>query len=64
MSAHVADPWLSAREIVAHFGITKETVRGRNADEALPAQSIGQLWRLQVTEVDVLGAQRRHGVIE
>jgi excisionase family DNA binding protein len=48
----VADPWLSADDIAAHLGVTKDTVYVWIADRRMPAHKLGRLWRFQVSEVD------------
>ena len=51
-SVDVAEPWLSAEEIAAHLGITKDTVYDWIADKALPAHRVGRLWKFQASEID------------
>lgn len=46
------DPWLSADDITAHLGVTKETVYAWIAEKGMPAHKVGRLWKLQTTEVD------------
>ena len=48
----VAEPWVSAEEIAAHLGITKDTVYDWIADKAMPAHRVGRLWKFQVSEID------------
>lgn len=48
----MAEPWLSAEEIAAHLGITKDTVYDRIADKKMPAHRVGRLWKFQVSEID------------
>ena len=48
----MADPWLSADDIAAHLGVTKDTVYAWIAERAMPAHKLGRLWRFQATEVD------------
>ena len=48
----MAEPWLSAEEIAAHLGITKETVYDWIAGKGMPAHRVGRLWKFQVTEID------------
>ena len=48
----MSEPWLSADDIAAHLGITKDTVYGWIADKAMPAHKVGRLWKFQTTEVD------------
>ncbi len=46
------EPWLSAEEIAAHLGVTKDTVYSWIADKAMPAHKIGRRWKFQASEVD------------
>ncbi len=46
------EPWLSADDVAAHLGVTKETVYAWIAERAMPAHKIGRLWKFQATEVD------------
>ena len=48
----MAEPWLSAEEIAAHLGITKDTVYDWIADKAMPAHRVGRLWKFQASEID------------
>lgn len=47
-----SEPWMSAEEIAAHLGVTKDTVYVWIADKAMPAHKIGRLWKFQASEVD------------
>ena len=47
-----SESWLSAEEIAAHLGVTKDTVYVWIADKAMPAHKIGRLWKFQASEVD------------
>ena len=51
-SVDVAEPWLSAEEIAAHLGITKDTVYDWIAVKAMPAHRVGRLWKFQAIEID------------
>jgi excisionase family DNA binding protein len=44
----VAEPWLSANEIAAHFGVTKDSVYSWIAEKAMPAHRAERL-RKRVT---------------
>lgn len=46
------EPWLSADDIAAHLGVTKDTVYAWIAEKAMPAHKIGRLWKFQASEVD------------
>ena len=48
----MAEPWLSADQIAAHLGVTKDTVYAWIAEKRMPAHKIGRLWKFQVSEVD------------
>lgn len=48
----MSEPWLSADDIAAHLGVTKDTVYSWIADKALPAHKIGRLWKFQASEID------------
>lgn len=49
----MTEPWLSADEIAAHLGVTKETIYTWIAERSMPAHKVGRLWRFQPREVDV-----------
>lgn len=61
----MTEPWLSAEEIAAHLGITKDTVYVWIADKAMPAHRVGRLWKFQASEIDAWvrsgGAARESG---
>lgn len=46
------EPWLSADDIAAHLGITKDTVYTWIAEKDMPAHKMGRLWKFQTSEVD------------
>ena len=48
----MAEPWLSADQIAAHLGVTKDTVYAWIAEKGMPAHKVGRLWKFQITEVD------------
>lgn len=48
----VAAPWLSADDIAAHLGVTKDTVYAWIAEKGMPAHKLGRLWKFQASEVD------------
>ena len=50
----MAEPWLSAGQIAAHLGVTKDTVYAWIAENGMPAHKLGRLWRFQTSEVDEL----------
>lgn len=51
-TALVSDPWLSAEDIAAHLGVTKDTVYAWIAEKGLPAHKVGRLWKFQTSEID------------
>ena len=61
----MAEPWLSADDIAAHLGITKDTVYSWIAERDMPAHKLGRLWKFQTSEVDSWvrrgGAERSSG---
>ena len=48
----VTEPWLSADDIAAHLGVTKDTVYTWIAEKAMPAHKVGRLWKFQASEID------------
>lgn len=48
----MTEPWLSAQEIAAHLGVTKDTVYVWIAERALPAHRVGRFWKFQTSELD------------
>jgi excisionase family DNA binding protein len=48
----VPEPWLSADDIAAHLGVTKDTVYSWINEKQMPASKVGRLWKFQVSEVD------------
>lgn len=48
----MAKPWLSADDIVAHLGITKDTVYTWIAERAMSAHKVGRLWKFQASAID------------
>lgn len=48
----MAEPWVSAEDIAAHLGVTKDTVYTWIVDKAMPAHKIGRLWKFQASEID------------
>ena len=45
-------PWMSAEEMAAHLGVTKDTVYSWIAERGMPAHKVGRLWKFQADEVD------------
>jgi len=48
----VTEPWLSADDIAAHLGVTKDTVYAWIAEKEMPAHKVGRLWKFQTSEID------------
>jgi excisionase family DNA binding protein len=48
----VTEPWLSADDIAARFGVTKDTIHTWVAEKRMPARKIGRLWKFQASEID------------
>ena len=48
----MSDPWLSADDIAAHLGVTKDTIYAWIAEKSMPAHKVGRLWKFQASEVD------------
>ncbi len=48
----MTEPWLSADDIAAHLGVTKDTIYTWIAEKSMPAHKIGRLWKFQASEVD------------
>lgn len=48
----MTEPWLSADDIAAHLGVTKDTIYTWIAEKGMPAHKIGRLWKFQASEVD------------
>ena len=49
---NVDESWLSADDIAAHLGVTKDTVYTWIAEKALYAHKVGRLWKFQASEID------------
>lgn len=48
----MTEPWLSADDVAAHLGVTKDTIYTWIAGKGMPAHKIGRLWKFQASEVD------------
>lgn len=48
----MTEPWLSADDIAAHLGVTKDTVYTWIVEKAMPAHKVGRLWKFQASETD------------
>lgn len=47
----VAESWLSADDIAANLGITKDTVYSWIAENAMPSHKVGFLWKILAGDV-------------
>jgi excisionase family DNA binding protein len=43
---------MSADDIAAHLGVSKDTVYAWIAEKGMPAHRVGRLWKFQIGEVD------------
>lgn len=61
----MTEPWVSVEEVAKHLGVVNETVYRWIETKGLPAQKIGKLWKLKLSEVDEWvragGAAKPHG---
>lgn len=48
----VSEPWVSVERVAAHLGVRKDSVYRWIERRGLPAQKIGKLWKLKLSEVD------------
>lgn len=48
----MTEPWGSVDDVAAHFGVRKDSIYRWIEHRALPAQKIGKLWKLKLSEVD------------
>lgn len=48
----MAEPWVSVDEVAAHLGVRKDSVYRWIEQRGLPAQKIGKLWKLKLSEVE------------
>lgn len=55
----MSEPSLSADDIAAHLGATKDTTYAWIAERAMPAHKVGRPWKFQGRRGRRLGAQRR-----
>jgi excisionase family DNA binding protein len=46
------EPWVSVDDIAAHLGVRKDSIYRWIEQRGLPAQKIGKLWKLKLSEVD------------
>lgn len=48
----MSESWMSAEEIAAHLGVSKDTVYAWISAQRMPAHKVGRLWKFQASEVD------------
>jgi excisionase family DNA binding protein len=46
------ESWVSVDDVAKHLGVVTETVYRWIENKGLPAQEIGKLWKLKISEVD------------
>src|SRR4051812_16856885 len=51
-SGNAAERWVSVEEVGAHVGVRKDSIYRWIESRGLPAQKIGKLWKLKLSEVD------------
>ncbi len=49
---HAAEAWVSIEQVAAYVGVRKDSVYRWIENRGLPAQKIGKLWKLKLSEVD------------
>lgn len=48
----IAEPWVSVKAVAAHVGVRKDSIYRWIEYRGLPAQKVGKLWKLKLSEVD------------
>ena len=48
----MTEPWVSVENVATHLGVVKESVYRWIDTKGLPAQKLGKLWKLKLSEVD------------
>ncbi len=48
----IAEPWVSVEAVAAHVGVRKDSIYRWIERRGLPAQKVGKLWKLKLSEVD------------
>lgn len=48
----MTEPWVSVEDVAKHLGVVKETIYRWIETKGLPAQKVGKLWKLKLSEVD------------
>ena len=48
----MTEPWVSVEDVAKHLGVVKESVYRWIEAKGLPAQKLGKLWKLKLSEVD------------
>ena len=49
----MTEPWVSVDQVAAHLGVAKDTVYRWIEAKGLPAQRVGRLWKLKLSDVDL-----------
>lgn len=48
----IAEPWVSVEAVAAHVGVRKDSIYRWIEHRGFPAQRVGKLWKLKLSEVD------------
>jgi excisionase family DNA binding protein len=48
----MTEPWVSVDDVAAHLGVRKDSIYRWIERRGLPAQKIGKLWKLRLSDVD------------
>lgn len=51
-TGQMAEPWVAVGAVAAHLGVRKDSIYRWIENRGLPAQKIGKLWKLKLSEVD------------
>ena len=46
------EPWASVEDVAKHLGVAKDSIYRWIETRGLPAQKIGRLWKVKLSEVD------------
>ena len=49
---HMTEPWVSVDDVAKHLGVVKDSIYRWIERRGLPAQRVGRLWKLKLSEVD------------